>query len=253
MLSSVNLPFRLWPQSLAKALLGRLKTIGVVIVAMKTGALKTVQLDKDWSVQTILPIEFDGRELMLETHAYQGDAPEEQALVLIHRAGGAQTKNTAEGVAAGTVPVVRVHSGCVTGDIFHSLRCDCYQQLQSALKTISNVPLGVIIYVPYHEGRGIGLFKKIQAYALQDQGLDTVEANIEVGAPIDGRDYELAARILLELGMPSIKLLSNNPAKEQALKALGIRVEERLSIVTKPNPYNKRYLETKRARMAHKI
>lgn len=211
---------------------------------MKTGALKTVQLDKDWSVQTILPIELDGRELMLETHAYQGDAPEEQALVLIHRA---------DDVAAGTVPVVRVHSGCVTGDIFHSLRCDCYQQLQSALKTISSVPLGVIIYVPYHEGRGIGLFKKIQAYALQDQGMDTVEANIEVGAPIDGRDYELAARILLELGMPSIKLLSNNPAKEQALKALGIRVEERLSIVTKPNPYNKRYLETKRARMAHKI
>ena len=211
---------------------------------MKTGALKTVQLDKDWSVQTILPIEFDGRELMLETHAYQGDAPEEQALVLIHRA---------DDVSAGTVPVVRVHSGCVTGDIFHSLRCDCYQQLQSALKTISSVPLGVIIYVPYHEGRGIGLFKKIQAYALQDQGLDTVEANIEVGAPIDGRDYELAARILLELGMPSIKLLSNNPAKEQALKALGIRVEERLGIVTKPNPYNKRYLETKRARMAHKI
>ena len=211
---------------------------------MKTGALKTVQLDKDWSVQTILPIEFDGRELMLETHAYQGDAPEEQALVLIHRA---------DDVAAGTVPVVRVHSGCVTGDIFHSLRCDCYQQLQSALKTISSVPLGVIIYVPYHEGRGIGLFKKIQAYALQDQGLDTVEANIEVGAPIDGRDYELAARILLELEMPSIKLLSNNPAKEQALKALGIRVEERLGIVTKPNPYNKRYLETKRARMAHKI
>ena len=211
---------------------------------MKTGALKTVQLDKDWSVQTILPIEFDGRELMLETHAYQGDAPEEQALVLIHRA---------DDVAAGTVPVVRVHSGCVTGDIFHSLRCDCYQQLQSALKTISSVPLGVIIYVPYHEGRGIGLFKKIQAYAQQDQGLDTVEANIEVGAPIDGRDYELAARILLELEMPSIKLLSNNPAKEQALKALGIRVEERLGIVTKPNPYNKRYLETKRARMAHKI
>ena len=211
---------------------------------MKTGALKSLQLAKDWSVQTSLPIELKGRELMLEAHAYQGEAQEEQAIVLIHRA---------EGVAKDAVPVVRIHSGCVTGDIFHSLRCDCYQQLQSALDTITTVPLGVIIYVPYHEGRGIGLFKKIQAYALQDQGLDTVEANIGVGAPIDSRDYELSARILKDLDMPVIKLLSNNPAKEQALKALGVRVEERLSIVVKPNPYNKRYLETKRARMAHKI
>ena len=212
--------------------------------AMKSGALKSLKLAKDWSVQTTLPIELNGRELMLEAHAYQGETAEEQALVLVHRADGAPKD---------ALPVVRVHSGCVTGDIFHSLRCDCYQQLQSALETISSVPLGVIIYVPYHEGRGIGLFKKIQAYALQDQGLDTVEANIEVGAPIDGRDYELAARILKDLKMPVIKLLSNNPAKEQALKALGIRVEERLGIVVKPNTHNKRYLETKRARMAHKI
>ena len=211
---------------------------------MKTGALKSLKLAKDWSVQTTLPIDFQGRELMLEAHAYQGDTEEEQALVLVHRG---------EGLSKGVVPIVRVHSGCVTGDIFHSLRCDCYQQLQSALGTITAAPLGVIIYVPYHEGRGIGLFKKIQAYALQDQGLDTVEANIEVGAPIDGRDYELAARILIDLGMPEIKLLSNNPAKEQALKALGIRVSERVGIVVKPNAHNKRYLETKRARMAHKI
>ena len=207
-------------------------------------ALKPLQRAKDWSVQTILPIEFQGREMTLEAHAYQGETPEEQAIVLIHRA---------QGLANDAVPVVRIHSGCVTGDIFHSLRCDCYQQLQSALGIITTAPLGVIVYVPYHEGRGIGLFKKIQAYALQDQGLDTVEANIEVGEPIDGRDYDLAARILKELGMPVIKLLSNNPAKEQALKALGIRVAERVPIVVKPNVHNKRYLETKRARMAHKI
>ena len=212
--------------------------------AMKTGALKSVRLDMDWSVQTVLPIEFEGRELTLEAHAYQGEAAEEQALVLIHRSPSA---------AADTVPVVRVHSGCVTGDIFHSLRCDCYQQLQAALKVITAAPLGVIIYVPYHEGRGIGLFKKIQAYALQDQGLDTVEANIEVGAPIDSRDYDLSARILSDLGMGEIKLLSNNPAKEQALKALGVRVAERLPIVVTPNKHNQRYLETKRRRMAHKI
>jgi GTP cyclohydrolase II/3,4-dihydroxy 2-butanone 4-phosphate synthase/GTP cyclohydrolase II len=181
---------------------------------------------------------------MLEAHAFQGEAPEEQVLALVHR--GAE-------VAPGELPLVRVHSGCVTGDIFHSLRCDCYQQLQAALKAISQSPLGVVIYVPYHEGRGIGLFKKIQAYALQDQGLDTVEANIEVGAPIDSRDYELSARVLRSLGMDEIKLLSNNPAKEQALKALGIRVAERVPIVVAPNRFNKRYLETKRSRMAHKI
>ncbi|HMN37463.1 MAG TPA: GTP cyclohydrolase II [Hyphomicrobium sp.] len=212
--------------------------------AMKSGALKSVRLEMDWSVQTILPIELNGREVVLEAHAYQGEAPEEQALVLINRDPAAPKD---------TVPVVRVHSGCVTGDIFHSLRCDCYQQLQEALRHITEVPLGVIVYVPYHEGRGIGLFKKIQAYALQDQGLDTVEANIEVGAPIDSRDYDLAARILADLGMTEIKLLSNNPAKEQALKALGIRVVERVPIVISPNPHNQRYLETKRRRMAHKI
>lgn len=211
---------------------------------MKSGAVKSVQLAMDWSVQTILPIEFDGRELVLEAHAYQGETPEEQALVLVHRA---------EGVSNGELPLVRVHSGCVTGDIFHSLRCDCYQQLQAALKLVVAAPLGVIVYVPYHEGRGIGLFKKIQAYALQDQGFDTVEANIEVGAPIDSRDYDLSARILADLGMTEIKLLSNNPAKEQALKALGVRVAERVPIVVESNPHNKRYLETKRRRMAHKI
>lgn len=212
--------------------------------AMKAGALKSVQLDMDWSVQTVLPIEFKGREVMLEAHAYQGEAPEEQALVLIHRDPDAPV---------GTLPIVRVHSGCVTGDIFHSLRCDCYQQLQEALRVITEVPLGAIIYVPYHEGRGIGLFKKIKAYALQDQGMDTVEANIEVGEPIDSRDYELAARILADLGMDEVKLLSNNPAKEQALKALGVKVAERVPIVISPNPHNQRYLDTKRRRMAHKI
>jgi GTP cyclohydrolase II/3,4-dihydroxy 2-butanone 4-phosphate synthase/GTP cyclohydrolase II len=208
------------------------------------GALKSLKLPADWSVKTVLPIAFEGRELSLEAHAFQGDTEEEQVLVLIHRA---------KGVAKDTLPVVRVHSGCVTGDIFHSLRCDCYQQLQAALKIITSSPFGAIVYVPYHEGRGIGLFKKIQTYALQDKGLDTVEANISVGEPVDSRDYELSARALTDLGMSEIKLLSNNPAKEQALKALGIRVAERVPIVVTPNKFNKRYLETKRSRMSHKI
>ncbi|NOT71795.1 MAG: GTP cyclohydrolase II [Hyphomicrobium sp.] len=198
----------------------------------------------DWSVETVLPIAFEGRELTLEAHAFQGDTAEEQVLVLIHRA---------PDMAKGTLPVVRIHSGCVTGDIFHSLRCDCYQQLQAALKVITASAFGAIVYVPYHEGRGIGLFKKIQAYALQDQGQDTIEANISVGAPVDSRDYDLSARALIDLGMGEIKLLSNNPAKEAALKAKGIRIAERVSIVVPPNKFNKRYLETKRSRMSHKI
>ena len=207
-------------------------------------ALKSIKMPADWSVKTVLPIALNGRELSLEAHAFQGDSAEEQVLVLIHRGTAAQND---------ALPIVRIHSGCVTGDIFHSLRCDCYQQLQAALKVITTVPFGAIVYVPYHEGRGIGLFKKIQAYALQDQGLDTVEANISVGEPVDSRDYELAALALVDLGMSEIKLLSNNPAKEQALKALGIRVAERLPIVVQPNKFNKRYLETKRSRMSHKI
>jgi GTP cyclohydrolase II len=208
------------------------------------GALKSVKLPADWTVKTVLPIAFEGRELSLEAHAYQGDTEEQQVLVLIHRS-PSLTKDI--------VPVVRIHSGCVTGDIFHSLRCDCYQQLQAALKVITEAPFGAIVYVPYHEGRGIGLFKKIQTYALQDSGLDTVEANISVGEPVDSRDYILSARALLDLGIEEIKLLSNNPAKELALKTLGIRVAERVPIVIKANKFNKRYLETKRLRMAHKI
>jgi GTP cyclohydrolase II len=208
------------------------------------GALKSLKLPADWSVKTILPIAFEGRELSLEAHAFQGDVEEEQVLVLIHRSAAASKD---------TIPVVRIHSGCVTGDIFHSLRCDCYQQLQAALKVVTESSFGAIVYVPYHEGRGIGLFKKIQTYALQDQGLDTVEANISVGEPVDSRDYELSARALADLGMREIKLLSNNPAKELALKGLGIRIAERVPIVVTPNKFNKRYLETKRSRMAHKI
>lgn len=210
---------------------------------MKSNALRSVTMDIDWSAQTVLPIEFNGRELELEARAYQGTDQTAQAMALIHKAEGTTAK----------VPVVRVHSGCVTGDIFHSLRCDCYQQLQAAMKRIIDEPLGVLIYLPYHEGRGIGLLNKIRAYALQDQGLDTVDANVEIGAPIDARDYDLAADILFDLGYPEIRLLTNNPAKVDALKVEGINVVEQLSVITKPSIYNKRYLETKRLRMAHKL
>jgi GTP cyclohydrolase II len=210
---------------------------------MKSNAVKSFELDLDWSAQTILPIQFKGKELHLEARAYQGTDVSCQALVLIHRLSREDNE----------LPLVRVHSGCVTGDIFHSLRCDCYPQLQASMDRITTSPLGILIYLPYHEGRGIGLVNKIRAYALQDQGYDTVDANVAVGAPIEAREYDLAAHILFDLGYPEIRLLTNNPAKVEALRAEGIDVAQRISIICKPSAYNKRYLATKKERMAHKL
>ncbi len=205
---------------------------------------KPIKLDLDWSAETILPIAFKGREVVLEAHAYQGHDEGTQAMALINRGQGAD---------AAAMPLVRVHSGCVTGDIFHSLRCDCHAQLQAALDRITTTPNGVLLYLPYHEGRGIGLFKKIRAYALQDQGLDTVDANLEIGSPIDARDYAFAADILRELGFDKIRLMTNNPLKTSELSAHGIEVAEQVPLIVPPSEHNKRYLETKRKRMAHKI
>lgn len=203
-----------------------------------------LKLDVDWTAKTVLPIEFQGEEVGLEARAYQSEDAAYQAMALVHRGTGEE---------AGCVPTVRVHSGCVTGDIFHSLRCDCYAQLQAALERITRTANGVLIYLPYHEGRGIGLFKKIQAYALQDQGRDTVDANLEIGEAIDARDYDLAAEILKDLGFIEIRLLTNNPAKVEALRREGIRVVEQIPLVIEPGSHNRHYLETKRRRMAHKL
>lgn len=210
---------------------------------MKTSAVKSIPLDIDWAVQTVLPIEFQGREFQLEARAYQGVDPHCQAMVLVNR----------NNPAPGEIPVVRVHSGCVTGDIFHSLRCDCYPQLQASMEVITASPLGVMIYLPYHEGRGIGLVNKIRTYALQDQGYDTVDANVAIGAPIEARDYDLAAHILFDLGYGEICLLTNNPAKVDSLRAEGITVVEQRSLIVAASPHNKRYLATKKERMAHML
>ena len=210
---------------------------------MNSNAVKSVDLEMDWSAQTILPIEFRGREVQLEARAYQGTDPTCQALVLVHR----------QEEAGDALPVVRVHSGCVTGDIFHSLRCDCYQQLQASIERIVTNPVGVLVYLPYQEGRGIGLVNKIRAYALQDQGYDTVDANVAIGAPIEARDYDLAAHILFDLGFPEIKLLTNNPAKVEALREEGVDVTEQLPLIVTPSSHNKHYLKTKKERMAHKL
>lgn len=208
-----------------------------------SAAVKSFELDIDWTAQTILPIEFQGRELKLEARAYQGIDPHCQAMVLINR----------DNPAPGEIPVVRVHSGCVTGDIFHSLRCDCYPQLQASMEVITKSSLGVMVYLPYHEGRGIGLVNKIRTYALQDQGYDTVDANVAIGAPIEARDYDLAAHILFDLGFSRIRLLTNNPAKVDALRAEGVTVVEQRSLIVKASPYNKKYLATKKERMSHML
>lgn len=194
--------------------------------------------------RTTLPIEFNGEEVILQAHAYEDETSSYQAMALVHRNPDA---------AADEIPFVRVHSGCVTGDIFHSLRCDCYAQLQLSLDRIINSPYGMIIYLPYHEGRGIGLVNKIKAYAEQDRGLDTVDANLSIGAPVDARDYELPAKILKDLGADKIKLMTNNPLKLEALSRYGIEVVEQVKTVTKPSTHNRRYLDTKRERMAHKL
>lgn len=208
------------------------------------GVQKVLELDVEHAARTQLPVMLNGAEVVFEARAYKGNDPQTQAMALVNRG---------EGALAGELPLVRVHSGCVTGDIFHSLRCDCRAQLDSALERIAKTPNGVLIYLPYHEGRGIGLYNKIKAYALQDQGRDTVDANIEIGAPVDAREYELAAEILRDLGFRRIRLMTNNPAKIEALDAAGIEVVDRVPLVTRPGAHNEHYLETKRRRMAHKL
>src|SRR5215471_6470577 len=149
-----------------------------------------------------------------------------------------------------TVPLVRLHSECLTGDVLGSLRCDCGQQLHAALEVIAEAASGVLLYLP-QEGRGIGLANKIRAYALQDRGLDTVDANLALGLPVDRRDYAAAAAILRSLGLNQVRLLTNNPLKSQALQRHGIEVVERVPLSIPPNPVNQRYLRTKADRMGH--
>ncbi len=145
--------------------------------------------------------------------------------------------------------LVRVHDQCVTGDVFNSLRCDCGEQKDRALKMIGEEG-GVFLYMR-QEGRGIGLHNKLRAYELQDQGMDTVEANIALGFPADRRDYGIGMQILVDLGVRKMRLITNNPAKRAGLEAYGLEVVERVPIETEPNPFNIRYLDTKRRRMGH--
>lgn len=149
--------------------------------------------------------------------------------------------------------LVRVHSECLTGDVFASLRCDCGPQLHAAMQAVAEEGRGVVLYVRGHEGRGIGLLHKLQAYQLQDGGADTVDANLDLGLPVDGRDYGTGAQILVDLGIKSMRLLSNNPAKRAGLEGYGLRVTGRMPLPLSVNPHNVGYLRTKRDRMGHQI
>jgi 3,4-dihydroxy 2-butanone 4-phosphate synthase/GTP cyclohydrolase II len=148
--------------------------------------------------------------------------------------------------------LVRVHSECLTGDVFHSQRCDCGQQLEDALRQIEEEGRGVLLYLA-QEGRGIGLLNKLRAYKLQEQGLDTVDANLELGLPADLRDYGIGAQILVDLGLSSIRILTNNPKKIIGLEGYGLRVTDQIAIEHQPNSHNRDYLRTKRDRMGHKL
>jgi 3,4-dihydroxy 2-butanone 4-phosphate synthase/GTP cyclohydrolase II len=149
--------------------------------------------------------------------------------------------------------LVRVHSECLTGDVFGSYRCDCGPQLHAALRRVAEEGRGVVLYVRGHEGRGIGLLAKLQAYSLQDNGRDTVDANLELGLPADARDYGTGAQILVDIGVRRMRLLTNNPAKRAGLEGYGLTISERIPLVVEPNDHNRKYLATKADRMGHNM
>jgi 3,4-dihydroxy 2-butanone 4-phosphate synthase/GTP cyclohydrolase II len=149
--------------------------------------------------------------------------------------------------------LVRVHSECLTGDVFGSRRCDCGAQLHAALRRIAEEGLGVVVYLRGHEGRGIGITHKLRAYELQDGGFDTVDANVELGLPVDSREYGIGAQILVDLGVTTMRLMTNNPAKRGGLEGYGLQIVERVALHTEPNEENIHYLRTKRDRLGHLI
>ncbi len=151
------------------------------------------------------------------------------------------------------IPAVRVHSMCLTGDIFHSLKCDCNSQLHNALRYIEDYGKGAVVYLTDHEGRGIGLCNKIKAYKLQEQGQDTIEANISLGFKSDLRDYGTGAQIIRDLGYKSFNLITNNPKKVIGLEGYGLKINDIIKVESEITPYNKRYIDTKRERMHHTI
>jgi GTP cyclohydrolase II len=172
-------------------------------------------------------------------HGFTGKGPQEEAVALV--------RGNLKGKSA---PLVRVHSQCLTGDVLNSLRCDCRAQLELSLQKLGRAPSGILLYLP-QEGRGIGLMNKLRAYQLQDQGMDTVEANEALGFASDAREYEFPAEILKELGARKIRLLSNNPEKVRQLEQSGIEIVERVPCQPPVSKISRKYLKTKKSKMGH--
>ena len=185
-------------------------------------------------------IPIDGRDWTM--HAYEDVITQEVHVALVL---GDIASNPEEPV------LIRAHSACLTGDIFGSQRCDCQAQLQAAMEQIGREGRGAVVYFSTHEGRGIGLLDKLRAYALQDEGLDTVEANEALGLPVDTRDYGIGNQILFDLGARKLRVLTNNPRKYHGIEGFGLEVVEQVPIRVEPNPQNRRYLETKRDKLGH--
>jgi GTP cyclohydrolase II len=200
------------------------------------------------SVRKVAEADFPSRWGHFRIHGFEG----------VSEPGSASLKRVDNAVAltmgdlSAAPPLVRIHSQCLTGDVFHSLRCDCHDQLHLALGMIAKEGAGILLYEE-QEGRGIGLMAKLRAYELQDKGRDTIEANLELGFRVDYREFELPAEVLKALNLPAVRLITNNPEKVQAMEDAGIRVVERVSATIPSEPTFERYLETKRDKMGHLV
>ncbi|MGB5037001.1 MAG: GTP cyclohydrolase II [Blastocatellia bacterium] len=197
------------------------------------------RLDTESTAQRVAKVAMPTEHGMFSMIGYRNLADGSEHLALVHGEPASRPS-----------PLVRVHSECFTGDVLGSLRCDCGPQLDGALRAIVAEGAGVVVYLR-QEGRGIGLLNKLRAYELQERGFDTVEANLALGFVEDGRDYRIGADMLRDLGISSIRLLSNNPEKLSALSSHGITVSERVPLVIQPVPENRRYMETKERKMGH--
>src|SRR5215813_15538026 len=205
---------------------------------------KKSQPGKRWAkksagVQMVAQADLPTRYGRFTIYGFSSRGPQEEAVALV--------RGNLRGKAA---PLVRVHSQCLTGDVLNSLRCDCRAQLELSLKRIGAAPSGVLLYLP-QEGRGIGLMNKLRAYQLQDQGMDTVEANEALGFASDAREYEFPAKILKQLGAKRIRLLSNNPEKVRQLEESGVEVIERIPCQPRVSKISRKYLKTKKSKMGH--